>query len=206
VGGAFTGAGRARAGKIAAAGRGTLLLDEIDTLGLEQQARLLRVLDTGEYEPVGSNDTLRRACRIVAASNADLGELVGRGEFRADVYYRLDVLAFRLPPLRERPQDIARLARDLVARYAARFGKELLDIGPEALAVLESYPWPGNVRELDHVMQQAVLLSRGEVLLRRHLPEGVRKPAVPRTTAGNTAGGEYECPFCLGTRGRSLVP
>ena len=167
VRGAFTGADRDRAGKLAAAERGTLLLDEIDTLGLEQQSKLLRVLDSGEYEPVGGNDTLRRACRIVAASNADLEELVRWGEFRSDLYYRLHVMPFHMPALRERIQDVAPLARDLVARFAAQFGKELLDLSPEALAVLEAYSWPGNLRELDNVMRQAVLLSRGAVLLPR---------------------------------------
>ncbi len=175
VRGAFTGADRRRAGKIDAAGRGTLLLDEIDVLSPQQQAKLLRVLDSGEYEPLGSNDTRMRACRIVAASNADLGALVHRGEFRSDLYYRLNVLPFHLPPLRQRIEDIAPLARSLVARYAAQFGKELLDISPEALAVLESYSWPGNLRELDNAMRQAVLLSRGEVLLPHDLPEEVRE-------------------------------
>jgi transcriptional regulator with PAS, ATPase and Fis domain len=179
VRGAFTGADRDRPGKLAAAGRGTLLLDEIDTLGLEQQAKLLRVLDSGEYEPVGGNDTLRRACRVVAASNADLRQLVRWGEFRADLYYRLDVIALHLAPLRERVQDIAPLARDLVARYATHSGKDLPDLSPEALAALEAYPWPGNLRELENVIRQAVLLSRGPALLPRHLPEWVRKPAEP---------------------------
>lgn len=179
VRGAFTGADRDRAGKLAAAGRGTLLLDEIDTLGLEQQAKLLRVLDSGEYEPVGGNETLRRACRIVAASNTDLGERVRWGEFRPDLYYRLDVLSFHLPPLRERVRDIAPLARSLAARFGATFGKDVLDISPEALAVLEAYPWPGNIRELDNVIRQAVLLSRGAVLRPHHLPESVRKPTAP---------------------------
>lgn len=187
--GAFTGADRSRAGKLAAAGRGTLLLDEIDTLSLEQQAKLLRVLDSGEYEPVGSNDTRRRTCRIMAASNADLSERVREGAFRADLYYRLHVLPIHLPPLRERVEDIAPLARNLAARYAAQFGKELLDIGPEALVVLESYSWPGNIRELDNVMHQAVLLSRSELLLAQNLPDEVRerRPAAAKPPAPPSA-------------------
>jgi transcriptional regulator with PAS, ATPase and Fis domain len=184
VRGAFTGAERDRAGKLAAAGRGTLLLDEIDTLGMEQQAKLLRVLDTGEYEPVGGNETLRRTCRIVAASNADLRELVRWEEFRSDLYYRLDVISFHLPPLRERIQDIAPLARGLATRFAIQFGKDLPDLSPEALAVLEAYPWPGNLRELDNVIRQAMLLSRGAVLRPHHLPEWVRKRwGVPKLLA-----------------------
>ena len=173
--GAFTGAERDREGKLAVAGRGTLLLDEIDTLSLEQQAKLLRVLDSGEYEPVGGNETLRRACRIAVASNADLGELVQWGKFRSDLYYRLHVLPFHLPPLRQRIQDIEPLARDLISRYSTQLGKGSFDISPEALAALEAYPWPGNIRELDNVMRQATLLSHGTVLLSRHLPDWVRK-------------------------------
>jgi transcriptional regulator with PAS, ATPase and Fis domain len=175
VRGAFTGADYNRIGKIAAAGRGTLLLDEVDTLSLEQQAKLLRVLDSGEYEPLGSNEIRQRACRIMAASNADLSDLVHSGEFRSDLYYRLHVVPFRVPPLRERIEDIAPLAQELACRYAAQFEKELLTIGAEALAVLESYSWPGNLRELDNVVRQSVLLSRGTVLLPRHLPGSVRE-------------------------------
>jgi transcriptional regulator with PAS, ATPase and Fis domain len=196
VRGAFTGADRSRMGKLAAAGRGTLLLDEIDTLGLEQQAKLLCVLDNGEYQPVGGNDALRRACRIVAASNANLEERVRSGKFRSDLYYRLLVMPFHMPPLRGRVRDIAPLARDLAARYAAQFGKEPADISPEALADLESYSWPGNIRELDNVVRQAVLLSRSAVLLPCHLPAWVRKGAVhvkpPATAAGNPLGDERE--------------
>ena len=194
--GAFTGADRDREGKLAAAGRGTLLLDEIDTLGLEQQAKLLRVLDSGEYEPVGDNRTLRRSCRIAVASNVDLGELMRWGKFRSDLYFRLHVLPFHLPPLRERVQDIEPLARGLAARYTAELGKELFDISPETLAALEAYPWPGNIRELDNVMRQAALLSRGTVLLSRHLPDWVRKGAAetrhPATAARCPLGSERE--------------
>ena len=194
--GAFTGADRDREGKLAAAGRGTSLLDEIDTLGLEQQAKLLRVLDSGEYEPVGGNQTLRRACRIAVASNADLGELVRRGNFRSDLFFRLHVLPFHLPPLRERVEDIEPLARGFLSRYTAQLGREPFDISPEALAALEAYPWPGNIRELDNVMRQATLLSRGTVLLSRHLPDWVRKGAAetmpPETAPRRPLGSERE--------------
>ncbi len=175
VRGAFTGADRHREGKIAAARRGTLLLDEIDTLSLENQAKLLRVLDSGEYELLGSNETRQRTCRIMAASNADLDALVRSGAFRSDLYYRLHVVPLRLPPLRERIEDIAPLAKELAIRYAAQFGKESLDIDPEALALLESHSWPGNLRELDNMMRRSVLLSRGETLLPQHLPERMRE-------------------------------
>jgi DNA-binding NtrC family response regulator len=165
-----------------------LLLDEVDTLSVEQQAKLLRVLDSGEYEALGSNATRQRSCRIMAASNADLSELVGSGEFRSDLYYRLHVIPFHLPPLRERVEDIVPLATELAYRYAAQFGKELLAIGPEALALLECYSWPGNLRELDNAMRQSVLLSRGEVLLPGHLPARVRESqAVARARSVGSA-------------------
>jgi transcriptional regulator with PAS, ATPase and Fis domain len=179
VRGAFT-----RVGRFAAAGRGTLLLDEIDALSLEHQASLLRVLETGEYEPVGSNQTQRTACRVVAASNSDLEGLVEQGRFRRDLYYRLNVMSFHLPPLRERLQDIAPLVLALARRLGERFGKGALDVGPEGLAALESYSWPGNLRELENVMQQAVLVCDGPVLLLRHLPEAItRRAATTRFSA-----------------------
>jgi DNA-binding NtrC family response regulator len=175
--GAFTGADRPKAGKFEAAGQGTVLLDEVDALGLEQQARLLRVLETREYEPVGSNETKRCNARVIAASNWDLERAVAEGRFRQDLYYRLNVLSFYLPPLRERRQDIAPLAGGIAARFAAKFGKELFAIGAEALAALEDFHWPGNIRQLENVVQQAVLMSRGPELLQQHLPPLVREAA-----------------------------
>jgi DNA-binding NtrC family response regulator len=172
--GAFTGADQAKGGKFAAAGRGTLLLDEIDTLSLEQQAKLLRVLETGQYEPVGSNDTRTRQARVIAASNLDLEGAVARGRFRQDLYYRLHVLAFHLPPLRERRQDVGPLARHLMARFSDKFRKGFARISPEALAVLEAYPWLGNVRQLENVVQLAVMTGTGPELLPVHLPPPLR--------------------------------
>src|SRR5206468_7734519 len=145
----------------AAVGEGTLLLDEIDTLGLEQQATLLRVIETGEFEPVGSNETQRCHARLIVASNLDLEEAAARGRFRPDLYFRLNVMSFHLPPLRERVQDIAALARGMAARFNRKFQKDLFDISPEALAALESFPWPGNIRQLENAVQQAVLVSAG---------------------------------------------
>jgi DNA-binding NtrC family response regulator len=186
VRGAFTGADRDREGKFAAAGAGTLLLDEIDALGLEHQACLLRVLETGEFEPVGGTATQRCRARIIAASNRDLEEAVVRGDFRADLYHRLNVLALHLPPLRERVADITALARHLTAGFAAKFGKDLFDLHPQTLAALEASPWPGNLRELENVLQQAVLLSSGPELLPGHLPLSVRgnAPVATRRCVG----------------------
>jgi DNA-binding NtrC family response regulator len=178
--GAFTSADRSKVGKFAAVGSGTLLLDEIDALGLEQQTNLLRVIETGEYEPVGSNETQHCVARIIVASNWNLEEAVERGKFRRDLYYRLNVMSFHLPPLRERVQDIAPLVRGMTARFTSKFRKDLFDIAPEAMAALETFPWPGNLRQLENVIQQAVLVSSGPELLMSHLPAAVQEYAALR--------------------------
>jgi DNA-binding NtrC family response regulator len=177
VKGAFTGADRPKVGKFAAVGEGTLLLDEIDTLGLEQQATLLRVIETGEFEPVGGIETQVSAARLIVASNLNLEDAVERGKFRPDLYFRLNVMSFHLPPLRERVQDIAPLARGMAARFNRKFRKDLFDISPEAMAALEAYPWPGNIRQLENVMQHAVLVSVGPELLLQHLPQPIQEHA-----------------------------
>jgi transcriptional regulator with PAS, ATPase and Fis domain len=188
--GAFTGADRAKEGKFAAAGEGTLLLDEIDTLGLEQQAGLLRVIETGEYEPVGSNETRLCSARIIVASNWDLQEAADKGRFRPDLYYRLNVMSFHLPPLRERVEDIGPLARGMAARFNTKFRKELFDISPQALAALETFQWPGNIRQLENAVQQAVLVSSGHELLLDHLPQPVRDYSPPPVSSNGHAVGE----------------
>jgi DNA-binding NtrC family response regulator len=170
VKGAFTGADVSKLGKFAAAGEGTLLLDEIDTLALDQQANLLRVIETGEFEPVGGNETHRSQARVIAATNWNLAEAVERGTFRSDLYYRLHVLSFRLPPLRERPQDIPPLVRGMVAKYGTKFGKRIVTVHAEAMRALELFPWPGNIRQLENVLQQAVLSCNGDELRLPHLP------------------------------------
>jgi transcriptional regulator with PAS, ATPase and Fis domain len=175
VRGAFTGADRTKVGKFEAAGHGTLLLDEIDTLGLEQQAALLRVIETGEFEPVGSNETKRCMARIIVASNWDLDDAVRQGRVRQDLYYRLNVMSFHLPPLRERVQDIAPLVRAFAARFNTKFRKDLFDLSPRAMDALEAFPWPGNIRQLENFVQQAVLVSSGPELLWEHLPQQARE-------------------------------
>ncbi len=183
VRGAFTGADRAKIGKFEAAGHGTLLLDEIDTLGLEQQAALLRVIEIGEFEPVGSNETKHCMARIVVASNWDLEDAVRQGRFRQDLFYRLNVMSFHLPPLRERVQDIAPLVRAFTARFNTKFRKDLFDISPRAMEALEGFPWPGNIRQLENIVQQAVLVSNGPEMLFDHLPQAVRDyHPVPRSS------------------------
>jgi two-component system response regulator HydG len=186
VKGAFTGADRPKLGKFAAVGEGTLLLDEIDTLGTEQQATLLRVIETGEFEPVGSIETQRSNARLIVASNLNLEDLVERGKFRADLYFRLNVMSFHLPPLRERVQDIEPLARGMAARFNRKFHKDLFDVSKKTLEALEIYPWPGNIRQLENVMQHAALVSSGPELQVTHLPQPLQEHA---EAAGNCENG-----------------
>ena len=177
VKGAFTGADKDREGKFAAAGRGTLLLDEIDVLPPEQQAKLLRVIETGEYEPVGSNETQQSQARLVVASNYNLDELVAAGSFRTDLYYRLNILNFRLLPLRDRPLDIEYLARKFALEHSRTHGIQLRSIDPDFLATLKAYHWPGNVRELENVVRRAVLYCHRGALTLQDLPSSVRDAA-----------------------------
>jgi DNA-binding NtrC family response regulator len=128
-----------------------------------------RIIESGEYEPVGSNQTCRCQARIIAASNCNLSEAVDQGQFRRDLFYRLDVMSFHLPALRERKQDIEPLARHMMARFNVKFDKKLTDISPEALATLQAYPWPGNIRQLENVIQLAVMMADGPVLRRTQL-------------------------------------
>ena len=183
VKGAFTGADRDKRGKFHAAGNGTLLLDEIDVLSPEHQVKLLRVIETGEYEPVGSNDTETSQARLIAASNQDLDSLVESGEFRRDLYYRLNVLSFRLPPLRERPYDIEFLARNFTFAHARKHGVQIREIDDSFFEALRQYRWPGNVRELENVIRRAVLYCQRGVLSVSDLPSPLRpseKPSSPK--------------------------
>jgi transcriptional regulator with PAS, ATPase and Fis domain len=129
----------------------------------------LRVIETGEFEPVGSNETQICKARIIAATNWNLADAVERSSFRRDLYYRLHVISFHLPPLRLRPEDIGPLVRGMVARYGTKYGKKLYGVCAEALRVLEAFPWPGNIRQLENVVQQAVLTSTGNELKLHHL-------------------------------------
>lgn len=173
VQGAFTGAERDKEGKFAAASAGTLLLDEIDVLTLDQQAKLLRVIETGEFEPVGSNETQRSHARLIVASNTDLEELVRTGRFRRDLYYRLEVLKFNLPPLRQRPLDVLALAGDFADRFSTDHGIAFDYFEQDFLRVLQQYSWPGNVRELQNVIRRAVLFCQDGVLRLYDLPDSL---------------------------------
>ncbi len=194
VKGAFTSAHADKEGKFIAAGRGTILLDEIDVLGVEQQVKLLRVIETGEFEPVGSNKTLKCEARLVVASNQQLEPLVEQGKFRPDLYYRLNMLKFEIPPLRERRADIVMLAHKLVRQLSSKHGIRIERVDRDFYEALLNYPWPGNVRELENVVQRAVIFCRGGVLTVEHLPPhvamGIPGPAsspAPEWTASGSS-------------------
>ena len=162
--GAFTGAWAQTKGRFQMADGGTLFLDEIGDMPLELQPKLLRALQEREFERLGSAQTVRVNVRVVAATNQDLGQLVTKKLFRADLFYRLNVIPICLPPLRERVQDIPTLTEFFVAKFAARFNKPIDLIPDEVMAVLKAHPWPGNIRELQNFIERAVLFSPGSVL------------------------------------------
>jgi nitrogen regulation protein NR(I) len=168
--GAFTGAVSSKPGRFELASGGTLFLDEIGSIPLETQVKLLRALQEGEFERVGGVRTIKVDVRLVAATNADLKKQIEEGTFRDDLYYRLNVVALRLPPLRERTGDIPLLVDHFVEKYNERLGKKVQDLKVDALAVLSAYQWPGNVRELENVMERAVLFADGDRIALEHLP------------------------------------
>jgi DNA-binding NtrC family response regulator len=170
--GAFTGAIADREGRFRVAHGGTLFLDEIDALPLGAQAKVLRVLQDGEFERVGDSRPTRVDVRLVCSSNADLAAAVEAGRFRADLYYRVNVMPIQIPPLRDRREDVEVLAAAFLAEFAARFGKPVCAIRPEALEVMRRYAWPGNVRELRNVIERGVLLATGPELTVGELPFG----------------------------------
>jgi two-component system, NtrC family, response regulator AtoC len=162
--GAFTGAVARRRGRFEQADRGTLFLDEVAELDVDLQAKLLRVLQTGRFERVGGEETLRADVRLLAATNRDLKARIATGKFREDLYYRLNVMTLALPPLRERREDIALLADHVVRRLARKYQWPHLALASEALALLAERNWPGNVRELQNVLARAAILARGQVI------------------------------------------
>ena len=173
--GAFTGAVARKVGRFEAADRGTLFLDEIGDIPLELQAKLLRVLQEGEFERLGSNQTRRVNVRVVAATNGDLLKLVSEKRFRSDLYYRLNVFPIPVPPLRNRAEDIPLLVRRFVNKYAERMQKHIDEIPVEAMDVLRGHSWPGNIRELQNFIERSVILTTGKILCPRL--EGLRQGA-----------------------------
>lgn len=157
--GAFTDAKSNRIGRFELAQSGTLFLDEIANIPLSQQAKLLRVVETGEYEVLGASKTQQTNCRLISASNGDFPTLIGNGEFREDLFYRLNTIEFRVPSLVERVNDIVPLAQFFLTKFATKYKRHTPSLSSDAMAALVGYQWPGNIRELSHVMERAVLLS-----------------------------------------------
>ena len=172
--GAFTGAHATKAGRVTIAQGGTLFLDEIGELPLSLQVKLLRVLQSHEYSPVGDTRTLHADVRVVAATNIDLEAAVESGAFREDLYYRLNVIHVALPALRDRPDDIAGLVNHFVVQAAKRVGKLGVTVSPAAMRLFSSWSWPGNVRELENIVERAVILCTGTTIECADLPPRVR--------------------------------
>lgn len=170
VKGAFTGALRDRCGRFRQAENGTIFLDEIVCLPLAGQAKLLRVLQEHEFEPVGSSNTVRVDVRVLAATNSNLKKAVEQGRFREDLYYRLNVFALTLPPLRERKEDVPLLAQHFLERFRRELNKPLRTVTPEALELLVAHDWPGNVRELANAIEHAAIVAKRELLHPEDLP------------------------------------
>jgi DNA-binding NtrC family response regulator len=175
VKGAFTGAIAGKKGLFEVANGGSIFFDEISSVKPEVQAKLLRVIQEKEFLPLGSVQSVQVDVRIIAATNIDLMELVRRGDFREDLYYRLNVITIALPPLRDRREDIPLLAEHFIAKYARENGRQVQGLSPEALALLLDHPWRGNVRELENVIERAVVLARDPVLGVDLLPEGLQR-------------------------------
>jgi len=187
--GAFTGADRQRTGRFELANEGTLFLDEIGNMTPSTQTKVLRVLQEREFERLGGSRTVKVDVRLVAATNKDLEEAIKRGEFREDLYYRLNVVSVNVPPLRERKEDIGLLASYFLDRFAQREGRGKMRFSPEAAAALERYDYPGNVRELENAVEHAVAVAEGRVIEAQDLPSGLRAPRMlPRPRLRDDAG------------------
>ncbi|HEX4609170.1 MAG TPA: sigma-54 dependent transcriptional regulator [Urbifossiella sp.] len=194
--GAFTGADRKRIGKFEQCQDGTVFLDEIGDMPLAAQAKMLRLLQDQTFERVGGGESIRTRVRVIAATNQDLAKRIAAGQFRADLYYRLQGVTIELPPLRDRPDDIAEVAHHFLFVFNRELGLNIQGFDPEALACLRAYRWPGNVRELQAVLKEAMLRATGTLLLPEFLPAAVRgRPDVP---AADTAGaGDVDIPALI---------
>jgi two-component system, NtrC family, response regulator HydG len=172
--GAFTGATHRKDGRFVLAHQGTLFLDEVGELSLPLQAKLLRVLQSREFEPLGGTRTIKVDVRIITATNRDLEKMMRAGQFREDLYYRLNVFPVVLPPLRERQEDLPILAEFFLKKFSEKNRREGLTLSPEVLEALRGYPWPGNIRELENVMERAVILCQGTVVNVENLPPAMQ--------------------------------
>lgn len=188
--GAFTGADQKRIGKFELCDGGTLFLDEIGDMSPMMQTKILRVLQDQRFERIGSSTTIRTDVRLIAATNRDLSRMIEAGEFRSDLFYRLNDYSIRLPPLRERGEDIELLAQFFLRRCAAEFDKSVTHFAPETIDILTRYRWPGNVRELQSVIRRTVLEATGPIVVPAFLPAAIRETR--KQTATDGAGGDGE--------------
>src|SRR5690349_20531309 len=171
--GAFTGAVEAKAGRFEAADKGTVVLDEIAHLSTDAQAKLLRVIERREFERLGGRKTIKLDARLIALTNVDLDAAVKVGRFREDLFYRLNVINIRVPPLRERKQDLSKLIQYFVKQYATKHARKVDRVSPPALALLKSYDYPGNARELANMIERAVIVATGKTIGAEDLPAGL---------------------------------
>ena len=178
--GAFTGASEARPGRLEATHNGTLILDEIAHLSVGAQAKLLRVIEEREFERLGGRRTIKVDARLIALTNVDLDEAVRRRAFREDLFYRLNVVRLKVPPLRERREDIEKLARTFLKAYASKHGRSVNGFASETLAILKGYEFPGNVRELANTVERAVIVAVDAQILPSDLPESLHAAALMR--------------------------
>jgi DNA-binding NtrC family response regulator len=183
VKGAFTSAIASKRGLFEVAHQGTIFFDEIGTVGPQTQAKLLRVIQEGEFMRLGSNETIKVDVRILAATNVDLKQMVAEGKFREDLYYRLNVISLALPPLRDRRQDVPLLVEHFIQKYCQENSRPLRHFTPEALQLLVDYAWPGNVRELENAVERAVVLSSKEEMDASLLPDDIARPHLLSGTA-----------------------
>ena len=202
--GAFTGAAGAKSGLFEEADGGTVFLDEIGELDQRLQSKLLRVIDDREIRPLGSTQSRRVDLRFVAATNLDITAAVAGGGFREDLYYRLNVITLRMPPLRARREDIPLLVARFIEQFAGELGKPLATVDPEALRILQSHTWPGNVRELRNIVERVALIAEGSVLLPEHIPKNLHRVAPAVAEPAGTFGlsiEEYTKQFILAHQG-----
>jgi two-component system response regulator AtoC len=172
--GAFTGAFETRPGRFEAAQKGTIVLDEIAHLSNDAQAKLLRIIETREFERLGGRKTIKLDARLIALTNVDLEMAVKVGRFREDLFYRLNVINIRVPPLRERKDDLSKMIQHFLKHYAAKHGRNVQRLSSEALEVLQAYDYPGNARELANIIERAVIVANGKRLEETDLPEGLK--------------------------------
>ncbi|MGD8307270.1 MAG: sigma 54-interacting transcriptional regulator [Ignavibacteria bacterium] len=182
VKGAFTDAKTDKKGKLAAVEGGTVFFDEIGELPFSTQVKLLRVLQEREYEPLGSNETVKTNIRIVAATNRDLKKLVAQGKFRDDLYFRLAVVKFELPNLKDRKEDIPYLVDHFIGKFNAKSGKKIISVSPNVMNLLMNLDYPGNIRELENIIEHCFVLCRGSIIKQEHLPADIQNPGSPDST------------------------